>query len=244
MDNSISYPKEAGIYKFTCINNGKVYIGKAININRRITQHKKSKIGGYFQNAILKHGWDSFNIEVLETFKTFDKNNDGVFLLNREAYYIELYNSTDRDKGYNLCKYSNDNTGIPHSEKTKEKLRLLRLGKPGNSHSDETREKMRNAKLGKSRAPFSEETRKKMSLVRLGRKLSENHVESIKKGRLEKPMSDESRQKLRNYRLGKPLSEETKEKIRQSRLGKSHSQETKEKITQSLINKHRKNEIT
>ena len=211
METNFKYPNKAGIYKITCIDTGKIYIGKAVNLRKRITNHKScvktTTRKFYFQNALVKHGWDSFIVEILEIFEDFDKVNDKVALLEREAYYIELFDSTNIDKGYNLCKYSTDTTGIPLSEEHKEKLRQAKLGKPMPEH---TKECLLQANLGK---PRSNETKEKISKARKGM-----------------CFSDETREKMRQARLGKPMSEDNKEKLRQSHLGKKMSDETKEKI--------------
>lgn len=230
MSNHSKYPKEAGIYKITCNPNNKVYIGKANNIRTRINNHKnfKRKPKGmfHFQYALLKYGWDSFNVEILELVEDFDKLRDNVKLLEREAYYIELFDSTNPERGYNRCKFSTDATGIPCSEETKikignanrgripteETIKKLRQAHIGHKHSDETKEKMSQKRLGKSVGVgrvHSEETKKKMSESRLGKKHSE---ESKKKMR--KPKSEEAKENMRIANLGKTLSEEHKEKLR------------------------------
>lgn len=200
MGNYSEYPKEAGIYKITCNKNGKIYIGKAVNLRNRINNHKnvkrKSKGMYYFQYALLKHGWESFSVEILETVKDFDKLKDNILLLERESYYINLFESTDIHKGYNRCKFSTDATGIPCSEETKIKIGDAKRGK---FPSDEIKEKYRQAHLGKT---ASEETKKKMSLAHLGN----------------------------TRRLGTRHSEETKKKMSESRLGRKHSEESKEKM--------------
>lgn len=89
MSDLIGYPKKAGIYKLTCVN-GKVYIGKSVNIFNRLRQHKNPKVKYHLQNAILKYGWDSFTVEILEVYDKFDKEKDNKFLLERESFYIEL----------------------------------------------------------------------------------------------------------------------------------------------------------
>ena len=50
------------IYKLTCTITGKVYIGKTIDINRRMAQHSKiiSKYSHHLANAIKKYGIDNF----------------------------------------------------------------------------------------------------------------------------------------------------------------------------------------
>lgn len=184
MSNHPRYPNEAGIYKLTCINNGKVYIGKTANFNRRLKDHKNCKRRHYLQNAITKHGWEAFRVEILETFLDFDKNKDNNVLLEREAYYIQLFKSSERDKGYNICNFSTDRAGVPLSEEHKEKVRLGNLGK---KRSEETKQNMRKPKSEEHkenmRKPKSEETKKRMSDSRLGKKrkpFTEEHKEKIR----------------------------------------------------------------
>lgn len=207
----VKYPKEAGIYKLTCSISGKIYVGKSVNIKRRLYQHKSSKEDGYFQRAVTKHGWDSFEVEILETVENFNKLEDNIHLLEREAYYINLYESTNRDKGYNRCEFSNDTTGNPVSIETREKMRQKKMGNTinlGKTHSPEAKEKMKDAKLGKPNLSCvgkvcSDETKNKIRLSKLGKKQTEEHKE-----------------KIRLSNLGRVVTEETREKIRLSNLGK------------------------
>ena len=55
------------IYKLTCTITGKVYIGKTIDINRRMAQHSKitSKYSHHLANAIKKYGIDNFKEEII-----------------------------------------------------------------------------------------------------------------------------------------------------------------------------------
>lgn len=240
MEREIKYPKEAGIYKLTCVNNGKIYIGKAINIAERMSKHKfygkQEKRRSFFENAIHIYGWHSFNIDILEVFKDFDKNNEdhNTELLNKEAYYIKLFNSTDRNVGYNICSYSNDNTGYTWTEEKKEMVRIANLNKPKRvlgPCSEERKEKIRRAKLGKKRVPLSEEHKKKISLSNIGRTVSEETRQKMRQRRA----SEETREKLRNKRH----SEESKEKMRIAALGKKSSEETRQKMRQAKLGKKR-----
>lgn len=185
------YPCSAGIYKLTCIENGKIYIGKSVNLFNRLGDHRRCSNRGigkcYFENALVKYGWTSFEVEILELIPDFDKSNPNhrELILNKETNYIEMYNSNDVNVGYNLCKRSNDRTGIPCSEETKKKMSQAALGKPKSkeavekmrksktgksrkAHSSESIERMRQSKTGKKRKPFSEETKRKMSKSKLG----------------------------------------------------------------------------
>jgi group I intron endonuclease len=120
----------------------------------------------------MKHGWDAFKVEILEIVENFDKLKDNDWLLEREAYYIELFDSTNKDKGYNRCKYSTDKTGMVVSEATREKHRIAQTGK---IVTQETRDRMSASRLGKKRFPMSEEQKKKISQSKLGRSISEEH---------------------------------------------------------------------
>lgn len=237
MGNNSEYTTDAGIYKITCKNNGKIYVGKAINLRNRINNHKnvkrRSKGMFYFQYALLKHGWESFTIEILETVKDFDKSKDNVYLLERESFYIDLFDSTNPNKGYNRCKFSTDLTGIPCSDETKIKIGNANRGR---IPSNETREKLRQSHLGKKP---SEETRAKMSKSRLGNSFrkgilhSEETKRKMRESRLGKKHSEESKEKMR-----KPKSEEAKKNMGKSFLGKKHSEESKEKMRKSKQNKN------
>jgi group I intron endonuclease len=212
-----TYPKKAGIYKLTCVNNGKIYIGKSVDINRRLKDHKRGRDGYLFKRAILKHGWESFTVEILEIVENFDKLKGNIPLLDREAYYINLFESSDIEKGYNLCKRSNDTTGIPLSKEHKEKLRQAGLGR---ILSKETREKISQANLGKIKEPHSDESKEKIRQAGLGRVHSKDTKHKIGLCHLGKTVSEETKKKISQARKGKPLSEEHKEKIRQAKLKK------------------------
>lgn len=218
------HPKKAGVYKLTCINNGKIYIGKSYNIQQRLNRHKrdaeKIKNMGLFQRAIAKHGWDSFNIEILEILEDFDKSTDGPILLEKEASYIRLYDSNNKKFGYNICEYSTDRTGHKCSDETRKKMSISRLGY---RCSEETKEKMRNR-------VYSDETRDKMRQRKLGVPQTEEHKEKIKHSNMGKVMSEESKQKLSLSTKGKSKSKEHVEKMRQSKLGKTLSEEHKLKL--------------
>lgn len=86
------------IYKHTNKINGKVYIGQTCNIKDRWSrQGDRYKGCTYFYNAIQKYGWNNFEHSILEENLTQDEANE------REQYYIELYDSRNISKGYNIA---------------------------------------------------------------------------------------------------------------------------------------------
>ena len=230
------YPSKAGIYKLID-SFGKVYIGKSVNIRVRLNAHKNykhdCKSKSYLKNAILKYGWNSFTVEILELFENFDKLKDNQNLLIREAYYIELVDASNKEYGYNLCKFSTDRTGIPMSDQARDKLRKARLG---TRMSEETKEKLRNGRVGKK---FSEEHKRKLREARANNPMSEDHKEKLRKANVGKIMSDDTKEKLRQCNLGKVVSDETRKKLRNINLGRKHTEESIQKIRDSKSKKNK-----
>ncbi len=179
----------AGIYLLRNLINGMIYIGKSIEIRRRIYSHKHSvnarKCLSYLDRAIRKYGWENFEVLLVE------KVDDVSLLLEKEAGWIRYYNSTNPKIGYNLCEYSNDFTGHHHSEETKLKLSKLNTGKMmgeknfmfGKTHSTETRQKISDKVKGRfgKKNPFYGKKHKKSSLLQAARTRREKGL--WKKGR-------------------------------------------------------------
>lgn len=148
------------IYKLTNIINNKVYIGKTNHIIRRLKEHQfKTYTNTYLANSIKQYGWHNFNYEILEEFD----NIDNLELLALETAYIEYYNTTNKDIGYNLLLFNFDRTGIVVSDETREKIRTANLGR---KHSDISKHKMSLWHINKT---VSEATKLKMSLNKKGK---------------------------------------------------------------------------
>jgi len=82
------------IYKTTNSVNGKIYIGKYCGV-----QSTYLGSGVYLKRAIKKYGKKNFFRETLE-----DGIIDHRHLCEREIYWIDFYDSTNLEIGYNLCK--------------------------------------------------------------------------------------------------------------------------------------------
>lgn len=90
---------KAGIYKFTCKQNGKSYIGQSVNIIKRyishLNNHKNKKLKDYntkFYRALRKYGFENFNFEILELVDISKLNE-------KEIYWIKTFDSFNN--GYN-----------------------------------------------------------------------------------------------------------------------------------------------
>lgn len=100
-----------GIYCAKNIVNEKVYVGKSVDIEKRWKDHKNgynnpnsSQYISYFYNALRKYGFNSFEFSVLEEC-TEDKLND------REIFWINKFQSNNREYGYNTTDGGDGVTG-------------------------------------------------------------------------------------------------------------------------------------
>jgi len=165
----------------------------------------------HFYNAIQKYGWD--NIE--HTILCWCSSQEYADFL--EQWFIEKYNTFNREYGYNLT------AGGSGSAKRK--------------MSDRCKAAM--IKANSQEGIWTEERRKKVSET-LKRKYASGEI-------IRKPLSEETREKLRtshigsrNSNYGKPKSEETKRRMSESNKGKHSSEEIRRKLSEAALKSKKK----
>ena len=139
------------VYKYTSPS-GKSYIGQTC---QTLTERSRLDGSGYkksvgFYNAIKRYGFNNFTKEILKNNLT---SNEADYW---EQYYIKLYNTMDKNYGYNCCE--------------------------GGSHglwSNDVKKKISQSHKGKK---FSEEHKINLAKSCRGRKkqFSEQHINNIK----------------------------------------------------------------
>ena len=138
--------KIIGIYEIKNLVNNKIYIGSSSNINKRKTAHfsylrRNNHPNKHLQNAYNKYGANNFEFNILEIC-TIDN------IIQKEQYYIDNYLPH-----YNKRIIAESNFGWKPSEEYIKEFSIKMKGEGnyfyGLKHSDETKEKMRLAKLGK-----------------------------------------------------------------------------------------------
>ncbi len=87
------------IYKVTNKINGRIYIGKTNNFEKRKIEHTKYDIDNhlYFHKALKKYGEENFTWEIIDSADTLEEINA------LEKHYIETFN-TYKPNGYNMTK--------------------------------------------------------------------------------------------------------------------------------------------
>lgn len=225
-----------GIYCIINSINGKKYIGKSINIEKRWRHHKAvlcsancaKNINKHLWGAVKQYGFANFKFIILDEFL----EHDHILLSKLESAYIKIFEVLNPEFGYNL-------TAETFSGKTP---------------SAESRLKMSIS--GKLRPPRSEETGRKISEALRGKPKTQEHCDKLSKaflGRTGYKHTQEAKDKIsksklgaKNYSYGKKArnfgmkhTEESKLKMSLSQTGRKASEETKQK--QSIARKGNRN---
>lgn len=175
---------KSGIYKITNTVNGKVYVGSAVDLPRRIRMHRWRLRNGRHVNPKLQAAWDKYGLEAFVFEVLFICTPE--HLLDYEQRCIDGFDSVNN--GYNICptagstmkgrKFTpehkarlsaankgqiNPHRGIPRSAETKEKIAAANKGKP-------------NPYKGVPRTP---ETRARISAARLRPKALQSQLQTV-----------------------------------------------------------------
>ena len=98
LTNILGKDTVSGIYRITNITNNKSYIGKSVDVKKRLTDHVKGSLGistiadQEIHHAMSEEGIEQFMFQLLEQVDK-DKLNE------REKHYISLYRT--QEYGYN-----------------------------------------------------------------------------------------------------------------------------------------------
>ncbi|MFA5595943.1 MAG: GIY-YIG nuclease family protein [Pusillimonas sp.] len=230
-----------GIYLITCRSNDRVYVGSAHAVSARWKRHIRDLNAHRHYNPILQAAWDkygeaAFEFSIIETC-------DPETLLERETYWIDRHRSAGRV--FNIAehalapmtgrshphdvrqKIALGNTGKLHTDESKERIRLAKLGTPGHPNQraavsesnksravkDGTREKLRRLKTGLTHSP---ETRAKMAEISAARWKNEEFVERMKKALTGRKLTEEHKANISKGGKGIKKSPETIQRMREA----------------------------
>lgn len=219
------------IYKATNKVNGKIYIGKTKNFQKRIKKHKSSSFNkkdkayyDYFHKAIRKYGWENFQwTEFASCLNKEDINN-----IEKET--ILFFKSHDNNIGYNLTlggEGGDTFSFLNEEDKNKFRLKISKITKGRSSWS-------------KGLTKENNDTLKNMSEKKKGRKIkfTEQHCKNLSKslsGKKRQPWTAERKnsQSLNNKNRKEVICNETKQ------IFQSMAKAAKEmKLSPSHLNEH------
>lgn len=177
------------IYKTTNTVNGKIYVGKAEN-------QKQSYLGSgkILKLAIKKYGKNVFVKEILEYCKSRKELN------NREIYWINELNATDKSIGYNIT--IGGTGGNTYEYKSKSEMHEIKM---------KISAKMKNRVMSEDHRKALSESAKK----RKGNKPNPFKGKSYD-DYMDSKQAEAIRNKISNTLKGSKLSEDTKKKIREN----------------------------
>lgn len=217
-----------GIYKIENLRNHKVYIGQAIDVARRIMDHKFLLVRNEHTNNHLQRAWNNLTENDFE-FSIIEECAEEQ-LTEREQYWIDFYGGIDAQTTYNQREAGSHGR---HSLETKEKISKIQRGvpkAPGRKVSDLGRKSLSLSHLGKRP---SEETRRKMSLAQTGRKHTKETKQKISDTNKQRYIDNPAlREEVSKRMSGRVFSDEHRKKLGDCNRGKSYKENTE------LIQKH------
>lgn len=213
----------SGIYKITHIDSGKVYVGSAVNLKKRLGRHRddlrnKNHHSTKLQRAWDKHGEDQFAFSVIEYLTDKDQ------LIPREQFWIDSLAAVTN--GYNTVPVAGSSLGHKASPETKERIRRARLGSKATPEAKANMSKFQSIRMS------SPEAKAFIASIHLGRKRSDETKAKITAGKIGKVVSAEARLNMSTAQKARaPATAETRAKISAANTGSKRSEETKARMS-------------
>lgn len=198
------------IYKTTCLTNNIIYVGQ--KKSSKYLGQKYLGSGKILKQAIEKYGRNNFKVELLEECSTFEELNQ------KEIYWIEKFNSTNKDIGYNITTGGQGTPGVDPG---------YHQGMKGKHQSEYQKQRARES-IGKVKQTLNTpEIKQKLS--ESAKKRTKNRITNggyigiTKNGKSKMVKEEEVNSYLKQgYTLGIPKSEAGKEKIRKKYSSSSY----------------------
>jgi group I intron endonuclease len=164
-----------GVYIITNDVSRKIYVGSAVNFEKRWAEHRRLLAIGEHKNRHLQAAWklygeDSFRFSIAVV--VHDKSER----LAAEQLAIDSMAACDPAIGYNISAVATSRLGVRASGETCRKIGASKVGNKnrlGKTFSQESKDKIRAALIGRA---ISDAAKAKMSITRKGRPQSAAHI--------------------------------------------------------------------
>lgn len=183
---------KSGIYLIVNLTNNKVYVGSAVDTDDRWRLHKlelnrNNHCNRHLQAAWLSYGESNFLFCVIELTEN---------LLQREQFWIQHFNATNHEVGYNICAFARNRKGVKASDETRRKLSEAHKG---HRHSEEFKRNMSERLKGNQHVT--------------GRKQTKEEIEKRRLANTGKKRTNEAKAKMSAAQTGRIVSVETRLKM-------------------------------
>ncbi|MCM1222866.1 MAG: NUMOD3 domain-containing DNA-binding protein, partial [Lachnospiraceae bacterium] len=146
-------------------------MGSAVNFDGRVATHISSLNSHTHKNRHLQAAWDKYGADTF-TFECIEECLRAN-VVEREQYWINFYNASNPEYGYNICPIAGNTLGIRQSCETRDKIRRKAIGRIA---PDEMKRKMSASKRGCLNPMYghhhTEQAREKMKRLKDGSKKS------------------------------------------------------------------------
>lgn len=115
----------SGVYQIYNPITNKRYIGSSIDVYRRIKEHRRRLKSNRHENKHLQNAWNKYKYLLIFDILEFC---EVIWIRECEQMYIDYYNSSDRNFGYNID-ISAFNSSIKCSDETRIKISNSHKGK-------------------------------------------------------------------------------------------------------------------
>lgn len=210
---------EHGIYTIKNLITNQLYIGSAVNLDKRLYDHRndlqrKVHHNKILQNSFNKYGESNFRFQAEELVENKED------LISTEQQWLDVL--WDSEKLYNICRYAGSSLGRKHSLDSKKKIGEIKKNntyRRGTKCSQESKDKIRKAKTG---TILSEECKQKISKSLKGKAKTIEARKNMSLAR--KQIKDSTRLKISQSKLGE----------KNPNYGKTSSEETRLKRSVAL----------
>lgn len=174
----------SGIYTITCIANGRVYVGSAVDFGSRRRLHLHNLRNGNHHSQKMQRSFNKYGESAFEFALVLECERD--CLIAEEQKFIN-----EIRPWFNSNPVAGSRLGSKATQETKERLRLSHLGK---KPSAEAVKAQRAAMLEYAKNP---EVRARLAVAALGRKQSQEEIQRRVMALKGKKRSEEDKQTMR-----------------------------------------------